>query len=91
MDIDPIQQVEVLVREVHETVHKQAERAHKRYPLTFLFLTTFSVAAVFHGLNQILDTIPAAAGHPETLLAAGLVGLFITGSLYNRLEKVVHE
>lgn len=87
MEYDPIARMEILVREVHETVHKNTERMHQRYPLLFVLLTTISVAALFRGLEISLSQIQVFELHPEYLVLAGLAGLFLTGGLYNKLGK----
>jgi len=86
-DIDPLRVAEKTVHDLDRATHRGLHPIHKRYPLLFLFLLTFSVAAIFHGLDRVLDTIPFANQFPWTLILIGILGLFSTGSLYKRLGK----
>jgi len=84
---DPLEQVEKSANELHQTIRKSLHPAHKKYPLLFLFLITFSIAAVFHGFDLFVDEISFFRTYPLTLIALGVMGLFATGALYKRLGK----
>lgn len=86
-DTDPLAQAEKAVQQLDRATHHGLHPIHKKYPLLFLFLLTFSVAAVFHGIDRFLDTIPFVNQFPLGLVALGIIGLFITGSLYKRLGR----
>jgi hypothetical protein len=84
---DPIQQVEKLVRETHDSVGKFTQPAVKRYPLLFAFFLTFSVAAIIHGFDIVIDEVEVFHSHPFLLIGIGALALFLTGTLYKLLEK----
>lgn len=83
---DPIQQMEALVRDIHDALSARTRPVLRRYPLTFAFLFVFAVAAILHGFELIVDHTPFFDEYPWTLLAGGVILLFITGSLYRWLE-----
>ena len=64
---------------------------HRRYPVLFLLLATFSVAALFHGFDVLLDQFSTLKEFPFILILAGIFGLFITGGLYKRLGRDKYE
>ncbi len=83
---DPIQQIEALVRGIHDALGARTQPVLRRYPLTFAFLFVFAVAAILHGFELVIDRIAFFGGHPWVLLIGGIILLFITGSLYRWLE-----
>ncbi len=83
---DPIQQMEALVREVHDVIGARSKPVLKRYPLTFAILLVFSLSAISYGFEIIVEHIAFFDRHPWTLLVGGVLLLFITGSLYRWLE-----
>lgn len=85
---DPIQNVERLVRETHDRVEKYTKPVLVRYPLIFSFLLVFSVAAILHGFDMLADQTEIFSRHPSLLILAGVVLLFLTGTLYKSLEKM---
>ncbi len=84
---DPIRQVEKIVKEVHDGTSKYTQPVLARYPLVFAFLVVFSVAAIMHGFKDIVSRVAVFAEHPWILMGAGIVGLLLTGKLYNWLKK----
>jgi hypothetical protein len=88
MIIDPLEKTEEVVRGIHDEVRKRTIPALKRYPLVFLFLTVFGVAAVLHGFELLADTIPLFEDHPAILIGIGVLVLFFTGQLYKTLERM---
>jgi hypothetical protein len=90
-DHDPLAVAEHLMREMQESTRRQLHPAYRKYPLLFLFLLTFSVAAIFHGIDGFLDEFTFLKQTPVVLMALGVLGLFITGSLYKRLGKDKYE
>lgn len=83
---DPIQQAELLIREIHDALGARTRPVLRRYPLTFAFLFVFAVAAIIHGFELVVDHIIFFDAHPWVPLAGGIVLLFITGSLYRWLD-----
>ena len=88
MTHDPIQRVEKMVREIHDTSGKYTQPVLKRYPLLFAFLVVFSVAAILHGFELFSDQIPLFEEHPTVLILIGVLALFLTGMLYKALQKM---
>ena len=84
---DPIKRVETLVEEMHTKIGRFTRPVLDRYPLLFTFLLTFSVAATFHGFELVLQSYRIFQNHPILLLGLGILGLFLTGSLYKGLRK----
>lgn len=83
---DPIQQAEILIKEAHDALGARTRPVLIRYPLTFAFLFVFSVAAILHGFELVVDRVAFFDAHPWAPLAAGIALLFITGSLYRWLD-----
>ena len=84
---DPIQGVEKIVREVHDTTSKYTEPVLSRYPLLFAFLIIFSASMIMKGFERIIDQIPFLQEKPALLLLTGILLLTLTGSLYRWLNK----
>ncbi len=87
-ETDPIIHVERIVKEVHDTTEKYTLPVLKRYPLTFSFLTIFSVAAILHGFELFTDKFLFFREYPSVLIFAGILSLLLTGALYKTLEKM---
>ncbi len=83
---DPIQQVEMLIKEMHDALGARTRPVLRRYPLTFAFLFVFAVAAILHGFELAVEHTPLLSEHPWVLLFGGILLLIITGSLYRWLE-----
>lgn len=88
MEKDPIQHVESLVREVHNTAGKYTQPVLRRYPLVFAFLVVFSTAAIIDGFRLYTEEIPIFNEHPTILIGIGVLALLLTGKLYKSLEKM---
>jgi hypothetical protein len=88
---DPLAQAEHAMHEMHQLTYRQLKPIHRKYPLLFLFLATFSIAAIFHGLDGFLDQIKFLNKFPLVLVFCGVLGLFIAGALYKRLGKDKYE
>ena len=86
--IDPIQNVEKIVKEVHNQAGKYTKPVLERDPLFFSFLLVFSVAAILHGFEMWSEQIGLFENHPSYLMLIGIVTLFLTGTLYKSLEKM---
>ena len=76
-----------IVRDVHDTAGKHMKPVFRRYPLTFLFLLTFSVVAILHGFEIWADQVTFFDRHPFALIGIGVVALLLTGTLYKTLDK----
>ena len=88
MKIDPIQEIEEIVKEVHDSAGKYTRPVLRRYPLVFAFLIVFSIAAILDGFKLFVDEIPLFKEHPIILMLIGVIALILTGKLYKSLEKM---
>ncbi len=84
---DPIQSVENIVKEVHDTTSKYTEPVLARYPLLFAFLVIFSASMIMKGFEKMMSKVTFLQEHPVLLLLTGVVLLTFTGSLYKWLNK----
>ncbi len=87
MEKNPIQEIERLLQELNDRAGKYTKPVLNRYPLLFAFLLTFSVASILHGFELITDEISLLKDNPIYLILLGSFLLFITGTLYKKLEK----
>lgn len=87
MERDPIQEVERLLKDLNDKAGSFTRPVLNRYPLLFAFLLTFSVASILHGFELFTDEIPLLKDHPMYLILGGSFLLFMTGTLYKKLEK----
>jgi len=83
---DPIQNLERTTQNIHDNIGKYSKPVLRRYPLLFLFLTVFSVAAILHGFEILTDKISLFNEHPTSLILIGILALFFTGTLYKSLR-----
>jgi len=79
--------MEKIAREMHDRAGKFTEPVLKRYPLLFAFFLTFSVGAILHGFDLMLDEVSLFHEYPSILIFVGSLSLFLTGTLYKLLEK----
>jgi hypothetical protein len=89
--IDPLKQAEDVLKGIHTETRRQFRPLYRKYPTLFLLLITFSVAAIFHGLDVFMSQFAFFNSNPLLLVLAGIIGLFITGSLYKRLGRDRYE
>jgi hypothetical protein len=87
MSIDPLEEIEVTTQKLDAYMRRHNRTVFGRYPLAFSLLGTFGVVTTLYGFEQILDELPLLREHPIIPLAAGIFILFVSGSLYKRLEK----
>lgn len=85
--MDPIQRLEYETKEMDTYMRRHHRTVFGRYPFLFSLLSTFGVVSVLYGFDDILSEIPLMHEHPVIPLAAGVLILLATGSLYKRLEK----
>jgi len=85
---DPIQQMEEMVKEVHDSAKKYTQPVLRRYPLVFAFLIVFSISAISDGFRLFADDISLFREHPTILIVIGVLSLLLTGKLYKSLEKM---
>lgn len=62
------------------------DSAFSRFPIVFVFLSTFGVVATFYGFEKVIDQIQYFEENPSMVLLAGLFTLAITGALYKKLN-----
>lgn len=86
-------------KKIEQEIHKlesmggsMAERAKNvrdstfsRFPMVFVALSTFGLVATLYGFEKVIDQIDIFADNPISILTAGVVTLFLTGSLYKKL------
>ena len=84
---DPIKEAEDITRDVNNYMRKRGRSVFARYPLLFSLLGTFGVVLVIHGFDGVVKNIPVLNDRPALLLAAGILILALTGTLYKRIEK----
>ncbi|KND49848.1 MAG: hypothetical protein AB198_00370 [Parcubacteria bacterium C7867-003] len=87
METDPIKEIDRLLRELNDRAGSFTKPVLNRYPLLFAFLLTFSIAAILHGFELVTDEIGILRDNPFYLILLGCFLLFITGTLYKKLEK----
>jgi len=87
MEKDPIEKIEALTKEFHDYIERQGRGVFERYPLTFALLATFGVVLVGHGINAFVNSVPFLNNNPLLMFVVGLIILFMTGTLYKRLNK----
>lgn len=88
MQKDPIQEIEEVVKEVHDSAGKYARPVFRRYPLLFSFLIVFSASAILEGFRIFVEENPLFYRHPIFLMVLGILVLLFTGKLYHSLEKM---
>jgi uncharacterized membrane protein len=88
MERDPIQEMEKMVREMHDVAGHYARPVFRRYPLLFSFLIVFSIAAILDGFHIFVGEMPMFKEHPSYLMILGVLLLFFTGKLYESLDKM---
>lgn len=87
MPIDPIQEIEKTIKNAHDTAGKYTQPVLKKYPLSFAFALTFSLAAIIKGFDLVIEKNKLFVEHPYLLIIIGALVLFITGTLYKTLSK----
>ena len=87
MNTDPIRQVEEITKDINNYMQKRGRSVFGRYPLLFSLLGTFGVVLVIYGFEGVVKNIQFLDDRPALLLAAGIIILSLTGTLYKRIEK----
>jgi uncharacterized membrane protein len=64
---------------------KRRNSTIKKFPTTFLFLSTFGLVCMLYGLEKIIDTTPLLSHNPFILVVVGVAVLILTGALYRKL------
>ena len=87
------ERVEKEIRKLEEMGGSVGNRAKRlrdstfaKFPIIFIFLSTFGVVATFYGFEKIIDQIVYFEQNPSMVLVAGLLTLLITGTLYKKLN-----
>jgi hypothetical protein len=62
------------------------DSAFSRFPILFVFLSTFGLVSTLYGFEKVIDQIDIFQKFPSLLLITGIVTLGITGSLFNKLK-----
>lgn len=58
----------------------------ERFPVVFVFLTTFGLVATLYGFEKAIDEISFFRENPRMVLVAGILVLAFTGTLYKKLS-----
>lgn len=56
-----------------------------RFPIVFMFMTTFGLVATLYGFEKIIDEVQFFSENPRMVLVAGIATLALSGTLYNKL------
>lgn len=56
-----------------------------RFPIIFVFMSTFGLVATLYGFEKVIDEITFFADNPRAVLIVGIATLAITGTLYKKL------
>ena len=56
-----------------------------RFPVVFVFMTTFGLVATLYGFEKVIDQIDFFSNNPVMVLVAGISVLAITGTLFKKL------
>ncbi len=62
------------------------DNAFSRFPIVFVFLSTFGIVATFYGFEKIIDQIQYFEENPSMVLVVGIFTLAVTGALYKKLN-----
>ncbi len=60
--------------------------AFQRFPIVFVFLSTFGLVSTFYGFEKVIDGIPFFVKNPHMILFTGIAVLVLTGALYKKLN-----
>ena len=77
--------VDEVEREVNTVFRPVRESVLKRFPILFILLVTFGVAATFFGFERLLMEIDFIYTRPLLMLSIGILVLVGTGTLYKKL------
>jgi hypothetical protein len=61
------------------------DSAFARFPVIFVFMSTFGLVATLYGFEKVIDEIQFFSNNPKMVLVSGIVTLALTGSLYKKL------
>jgi len=65
---------------------KMRDSAFARFPIVFVFLSTFGLIATFYGLEKMIDQIDYLHDKPYLIFLLGVSFLASTGALYKKLN-----
>lgn len=81
-----IKKLEAMGGSLSGRVKNIRDSAFQRFPLLFVSLSTFGLVATLYGFEKVIDQIEFFEKHPVMVLVVGIATLFITGSLYKKLD-----
>jgi hypothetical protein len=61
------------------------DSAFARFPVIFVFMSTFGLVATLYGFEKVIDDIKFFSDNPKMVLVSGIATLALTGSLYKKL------
>jgi hypothetical protein len=74
-----------ITTEVFDKLEDRRDRAKKKFPLGFGLLALFGFSFVLQGVNGLIDKFDYLSRNPVISLTAGVLVLFLTGTLYKKL------
>lgn len=82
---DEVRKLEEMGGSLTGHAKKFRDSAFARFPIIFVFLSTFGLVATLYGFEKFIDRIHFFQENPIMVLVAGLLTLAITGSLFKKL------
>ncbi len=87
ISLDILKHLEDLSTKVNGMMEVHTKAVFVRYPLTFGLLILAGVVAVSEGIRGVMDSFVLFQEHPWYMIAAGVLILIFTGTLYKKLEE----
>lgn len=83
---EEIKNLEKVSQSLSDKIRSTRDSAFSRFPLIFLFLSTFGLVATYYGFEKVIDQVPFFNDNPHMVLITGLAILFGTGAFYKKLS-----
>lgn len=83
---EEIKKLESMGSTFSDKLRSTRDSAFTRFPLAFVFLSTFGLVATFYGFEKVIDRIPFFVENPQMILITGATILLLTGALYKKLS-----
>lgn len=81
---------EKIVQGAHQEIERRIDPIRKnaftRFPFIFTLFGTFGIASVFYGFELLLSKSSFLTEQPWVIVVIGVVALFGTGKLYQKLD-----
>jgi hypothetical protein len=82
---DELHKLENMGGDLTEKAKGFRDSAFTRFPVIFVFMSTFGLVATLYGFEKVIDDIQFFSENPKMVLVAGVVTLALTGSLFKKL------